>query len=71
MDSSCSCTFTDWWWFSVARPMIGDARRDVVVTMRITKEEQDFLVTHFGGPKPANGLRVLLDRAKESAVAKA
>lgn len=44
----------------MARPLIGDAKRDVVASVRITKEEEQELVQTFGG-RPANGLRILLD----------
>jgi hypothetical protein len=46
----------------MARPMLGDAKRDVVTTMRMTKEESDLLTQTFG--KPATGLRALLDAWK-------
>jgi len=47
----------------MARPLIGDAKRDVVASVRVTKEEEALLVQTFGG-KPANGLRILLDAWK-------
>lgn len=49
----------------MARPLIGDAKRDVVASVRITKEEEQQLVGTFGG-RPANGLRILLDAWKAS-----
>lgn len=47
----------------MARPLIGDAKRDVVASVRVTDAEAKLLIQTFGG-KPANGLRILLDAWK-------